>query len=164
MNDELPGEQSFSQAAWILPSAAAILCLIAGAASGLISVEGGGVWYEKLNKPPGTPAASVFGPVWTVLYLMMGAAAGRLVHRRQWKAFWGFLIQLVLNLAWTPMFFGAHQIVPALGIIAILGLILGWTIREAEHSDKVSAYLLLPYLLWVGYATYLNAGIAWLNR
>ena len=164
MKEPLPGEQSFSHAAWILPTAAAILCLIAGTASGLVSVSGGGQWYETLGKPPGTPPAGVFGPVWTVLYLMMGAAAGRFFHRRDWRTFWGFLIQFLLNLAWTPMFFGAHWIVPSLCVIGLLGLVLGWTIREAEKTDRVSAYLLMPYLLWVGYATYINAGIAWLNH
>lgn len=144
--------------------AGALVCLGLGIASGLLSAGGGGEWYQGLVKPPGTPPPWVFGPVWTVLYLMMGVALGRLVDRKAWSAVWVFCVQFALNVAWTPVFFGAHQAGVALGIIIALwgGIVV--LIRMVRRVDGISAGLLLPYLAWVSYASYLNAGFYWLNR
>ena len=127
-------------------------------------MSGGGEWYQDLQKPPGNPPAWLFGPVWTVLYLLMGVAAGRLIHRRASGAVTLFVIQFLLNLAWTPVFFGAHAIGWALVIIFGIWGFLAFTIRSADKADHLSAVLLLPYLLWIMFATYLNAAIGWLNR
>ena len=127
-------------------------------------MSGGGDWYQDLQKPPGKPPAWLFGPVWTVLYLLMGVAAGRLIHRRASGAVTLFVIQFLLNLAWTPVFFGAHAIGWALVILFGIWGFLAFTIRSADKADHLSAVLLLPYLLWIMYATYLNAAIGWLNR
>lgn len=135
-----------------------------GIASGLSSAGGGGEWYQHLVKPPGTPASWVFGPVWSVLYLMMGVALGRLAHRKAGRAVWVFGMQFVLNLVWTPVFFGSHQITVALAIIGALWFGIVALIQLAGKVDKVSAWLLMPYLVWVSYAAYLNAGFFWLNR
>ena len=150
--------------AWAWPVAGAAVCLGLGLASGLSTVSGGGDWYQDLQKPPGNPPAWLFGPVWTVLYLLMGVAAGRLIHRRASGAVTLFVIQFLLNLAWTPVFFGAHAIGWALVIIFGIWGFLAFTIRSADKADHLSAVLLLPYLLWIMYATYLNAAIGWLNR
>ncbi len=149
---------------WLWPAAGAVVCLGLGIASGLSTTSGGGEWYQSLRKPPGTPPPWVFGPVWSVLYILMGIAAGRLIHRGAGKAVTFFAIQFILNLAWTPVFFGAHLMMGALLILFGLWGFLAFTIRAAEKADHPSAVLLLPYLFWVMYATYLNADIAWLNR
>lgn len=155
---------SSGKGAWLWPVAGAVVCLGLGIASGLSTVSGGGEWYKGLVKPPGNPPSWLFGPVWTVLYLLMGVSLGRLIHRGAKGAVTLFVIQFLLNLAWTPLFFGAHSILG--GLVAIFGIwgFLALTIWRAEKRDALSAILLLPYLLWIMYATYLNAGIAWLNR
>lgn len=134
-----------------------------GAVSGLSSAGEMDTWYRTLAKPPGTPPGWAFGVIWPVLYLLMGVALGRLIHRQAWAAVGYFAFQFALNLIWTPVFFNAHRVPIALGII--LGLLLGiaLTIGSAWQSDRLAAWLLVPYLAWVAFATYLNAGIFWLN-
>ncbi len=151
-------------AAWLWPIAGAIVCLGLGTASGLSTVSGGGAWYEALQKPPGTPPPWVFGPVWSVLYILMGISLGRLIHRKAAGTVIVFCIQFLLNLAWTPVFFGAHRMGWALVIIFCMWAFLALTIWAAEKVDHLSAVLLVPYLIWIMYATYLNAMFGWLNR
>lgn len=145
------------------PLAGALVCLGLGSLSGISSAGGADAWYQALRKPVGTPPPWVFGPVWAVLYVLMGVALGRLINRRAWVAVGLFAFQFALNLIWTPTFFSAHRVPIALGII--LGMLLGisLTIGNARRPDPVSAWLLVPYLAWTCYATYLNAGIFWLN-
>lgn len=95
---------------------------------------------------------------------MMGTALGRLIHRGAWMAVGAFGFQLILNLAWTPVFFGAHHIGGALGVILGMWLGLLVTILIARKSDPLAPWLLGPYLAWASYATYLNAGFFGLNR
>ncbi len=126
-------------------------------------------WYPTLRKPRGNPSASYFGPVWTVLYFLMTIAAWNV-----WRVGDGwtgaspaitvFLIQLALNAAWSAIFFGLRS--PAW---ALLEIILLWAAILASvilfwQISTFSAALLLPYLAWVTYAAYLNAGIWRLNR
>lgn len=148
---------------WLWPLGCSLLCLALGTASGLSTAGGVQGWYQTLVPPPGTPPPWVFGPVWSVLYLLMGVAVGRLICRSAWSAVWVFAIQFALNLMWTPVFFGAHRIDAALAVIAAMGFGLIATIQLARKVDMISAWLLAPYLAWVGYATYLNAGFYWLN-
>lgn len=125
-------------------------------------------WYRDLEKPPGVPPNWVFGPVWTTLYAMIGVSLGLFWHRvpsGKEKAFplgW-FAFQMVLNLAWTPVFFGAHQLGWALVVIVVLLLAIVVTIVKFRRLEKLSGRLLIPYSIWVGYATYLNAGYWVLN-
>jgi tryptophan-rich sensory protein len=125
-------------------------------------------WYPSLRKPPGNPPASYFGPVWTVLYFLMTIAAWNVWRLGDgWSgaapAITIFLIQLALNAAWSAIFFGMRA--PGLALIEIIFLwaavlaciILFWRI------SIFSAALLLPYLAWITYTTYLNAGIWRLN-
>lgn len=149
-----------------------ILCIlvieIAGSLSGLLSMGSIKDWYATLTPPPGTPPNWVFGPVWTILYAMMGVAVARVWHappkppyRR--TALLYFFLQFLLNLAWTPVFFGAHQLGAALAIIVTLLIAIGFTIFLFLKVDKPAATLLIPYFIWVSYATYLNAGYLALN-
>lgn len=154
---------SASIRSWAWPLGLALLCLMAGGFSGAVS-GGGGEWYRGLANPPGTPPSWVFGPVWSVLYLMMGWAAGLLVVRKAWCAVRLFGVQFALNLAWSPVFFGLQQPALALVVIVAMGLLIGFTVRAARPVSPAAARLLLPYWAWVTYATWLNAGFAFLNR
>ena len=125
-------------------------------------------WYASLAKPPGVPPNSVFGPVWTVLYAMMGTSFALVWHRvpsgpSKRAALRTFLAQFLLNLAWTPLFFGAHLTGVALVVIVALWIMILLTILKFRSLDSLAALLLVPYLIWVSYATYLNAGYLVLN-
>jgi benzodiazapine receptor len=126
-------------------------------------------WYPTLAKPAFTPPGWVFGPVWTVLYLLMGTAAflvwqkGGRSQVARISLGW-FLVQLVLNALWTPVFFGLHRIGWALVVIVSLWTSLVATICSFFRVSLAAALLLVPYLLWVSFATVLNAAIWRLNR
>lgn len=123
-------------------------------------------WYAQLAKPSFTPPNWVFGPVWTTLYILMAIAAW-LVWRTQAPArtraltIWG--AQLVLNLAWSLLFFGAHRIGLALADVVLLMLAIAATILAFWPLSRVAALLLVPYLAWVGYASALTFAIWRLN-
>lgn len=142
--------------------------LLLGGLSGFVTSSSIDGWYRTLERPPGTPPDAVFGPVWTVLYAMIGLALARVWHASSPVAakrggYTSFAIQFLLNLSWTPVFFGAHQPGWSLGIIVLLVGAIVWNLREFLRVDRPAGYLLLPYLAWVSYATYLNAGFWWLN-
>lgn len=147
----------------------ALAAILLGGVGGLItasSIEG---WYENLNPPPGTPPNWVFGPVWTLLYAAMGTALALVWHRApagaaKRGALILFGVQFALNLAWTPIFFGLHRTGLALAVIVTLLAAIAMTIRRFLPLERPAAALLVPYALWVGYATYLNAGFLLLNR
>ena len=126
-------------------------------------------WYDQLQKPFFTPPPWLFGPVWTVLYLLMGVAAFLIwqkgLHVRAVRiALAWFLAQLVLNAAWTPVFFGARRLGLSVVVILLLWLALVGTIRQFRRLSRVAALLLCPYLLWVSFAAVLNVSIWILNR
>ena len=149
----------------------AAILLIEGVGAGIGIVTAGQIsgWYETLTEPPGTPPNWVFGPVWTVLYAMIAISgvmfwirsAGEPVRK---TGTWWFFVQLLLNFAWTPAFFGAQQLGVALAIILALNVTIWLTIRAFSQVSRVAAWLLVPYAIWVGYATYLNTGFFWLTR
>ena len=120
-------------------------------------------WYDQLDKPSFTPPSWVFAPVWTSLYALMGLAAW-LVWRRpdgpaRTTALALFVLQLVLNAAWTPLFFGAQRPALALVELAALDAAAEATTVAFARVDRRAAALLVPYLAWLGFATLLNAGI-----
>ncbi|MEU4557083.1 TspO/MBR family protein [Actinoplanes sp. NPDC023936] len=136
-------------------AAVAVAALIGG-----LGVAGTAGEYQSLDRPSWAPPSSVFGPVWTVLYAMI-AVSGWLVWRRTgWSsALNWYAAQLVLNALWTPIFFGAGQYGLALIDIAVLWVLIGVTVWKFRPVSTVAAGLLLPYWLWVTYATALNAAI-----
>lgn len=124
-------------------------------------------WYAGLAKPAFTPPNAVFGPVWTVLYVMMAVAVWRVgltaetFKRRRAMAL--FVVQLALNAAWSPVFFGLEAPVPGLVVIVALLIALAATLVAFWRIDRLAGMLLVPYLAWVSYAMALNAAIAVLN-
>jgi translocator protein len=142
----------------------------AEAAGGLSALASGGDFerfFRELRKPAGTPPPAVFGPAWTALYLLMGIAAWLVwregVTRSTALALGLFAAQLVLNFAWSLIFFGQRRVGVALLEIAVLWLSILATIIAFWRVRRVAGALLLPYLAWVSFATYLNAGIWRLN-
>jgi translocator protein len=140
------------------------LCLLVGAADGSVVAGLSRAWYLSLARPLGTPPNWVFAPVWTGLYLIVGLA-GWLVWRRTTSTrplrLWGW--QLAANACWTPSFFALHSPPLALLVsVVLLGLIVA-TMRAFLRIRPLAGWLMLPYLGWTGYATYLTAGFWWLN-
>lgn len=124
-------------------------------------------WYALLAKPAWMPPTSWFGPVWLVLYVSMGTSAwliwGERYHRRRSAALAAYAIQLLLNAAWAPLFFGAGNIGAGLFVIVALWLSIAWTMREFSAVRAAAAWMLAPYLIWVGFASALNFSIWKLN-
>ena len=122
-------------------------------------------WYATLNKPPFNPPNWVFAPVWTALYVMIAIAGWRTWLQTGWRsrAMMLWLMQMALNFAWTPMFFGAHVPSAALIIIVCLLIAIVGFIRAAWPRDRIAAALFVPYALWVAFASVLNAAIVVLN-
>jgi tryptophan-rich sensory protein len=148
--------------------AAVGVCLLAGAAGGLFTSPAIPGWYAALQKPAFNPPNWIFGPVWTALYIMMGVAAF-LVWDRGWRrpgvrhALAVFAAQLVLNVLWSALFFGARS--PAAALVDIFALWLGIlaSIILFARVSKAGAVLMVPYLLWVSFAAVLNVAIVALN-
>ena len=144
------------------------ICLAIGGLGGALTAGSVGTWYPTLVKPAWNPPNAVFGPVWTTLYVMM-AIAYWLVwrtrdHRQIRRATSLFGLQLILNLAWSALFFGLQRPDLALADILLLLAAVAMTASEFRRHSRFAALLLAPYILWVAYATSLNAAIVWLNR
>ncbi|NBW76722.1 MAG: tryptophan-rich sensory protein [Sphingomonadaceae bacterium] len=134
--------------------------VLLGALSG---TAGGGAntpWFASLVKPSLFPPPATFGIVWTILYVLMGFALALVVTARgapgRSAAIIVFVLQLALNLAWTPLFFGAHQITGALALLAAIDLAVLLTVMLFWRVRPLAGTLLLPYLAWVLFATLLN--------
>jgi len=135
-----------------------------GAIIGLATAPG--VWYAGLNKPPFNPPNWLFGPVWTTLYAAMALAVWRIgvaSDRARVRAISFFVLQLIVNGIWTPVFFGLEAPELALAVIVVLIILLVETIVVFWRLDRPAGILLLPYLAWTLYATLLTASIAVLN-
>ncbi len=138
---------------------------LAGIVGSLFTAPSIPVWYAALTKPALTPLAWVFGPVWTTLFVLMGAAAALVwmrmdLHGRRAKfALALFGTQLVLNVLWSALFFGLHNPGAAFIEIIVLWLAILATLIAFAGVSRAAAWLLVPYLLWVGFAGYLNFAI-----
>jgi len=124
-------------------------------------------WYASLAKPSFTPPNAVFGPVWSMLYPMMAVAVWRIGGATEAAArtrtIGLFVVQLMLNALWSPVFFGLEAPKLGLAVIILLLLALALTLAAFWRIDRLAGLLLVPYLAWVGYATALNAAIVALN-
>jgi benzodiazapine receptor len=139
-----------------------------GAASGYFTVREIPTWYAGLTKPTFNPPNYLFGPVWTTLYVLMGISVFLIWKQppspKRKKAINLYLIQFALNLAWSFIFFNQHQIFLALIDIVAMWICILLTILAFSKFSKPAAWLLVPYISWVSFATILNVAIWWLNR
>ncbi len=120
-----------------------------------------GEWYQSLNKPWFTPPNWMFGPVWTVLYILIGVVGARKALYGGAQGLW--LLQMAANFAWSPVFFGMQQPTWALPIVGIMLLAILAFIAVEWRRDRISALMFVPYAMWVTVATALNIGIVVLN-
>jgi tryptophan-rich sensory protein len=137
-----------------------IICQLAGALGAVFTAKAIPTWYSTLIQPEVTPPNWVFAPVWISLYAIMGISVW-LVWRQRGSA--GvtvalvlFFLQLAVNALWTPLFFGAHALLAALVDIVILLVLIVVYIVVAYPISRFAAVLMVPYALWVAFATYLN--------
>ncbi|MFN3138669.1 MAG: TspO/MBR family protein [Allomuricauda sp.] len=145
-----------------------LVCLAIGFLSSIATQSSVNDWYLTLDKPSFTPPNYLFAPVWTALYIMMGVAAG-IVWSKGYHHIWvktalyHFVFQLLLNALWSIVFFGLKN--PLGGMIVILALLtmIILTIKWFRVISKPAAYLLVPYVLWVAFASALNYKIWELN-
>ena len=147
-----------------------LVCLgIPLAVGGLSALVAGGMGsYGDLRQPPLSPPGWVFPVVWSILYLLMGYASYRILVGEGEKsskrsAFLAYGIQLLLNFLWSPVFFGLRWRLTAFWILVALWIAVYVTVRLFSEQDERAGDLLLPYLLWVTFAAYLNLGVFLLN-
>ena len=148
--------------------AAVLACEIAGASGVLLSGNGVSVWYPTLAKPAFTPPSWVFGPVWTTLFALLGVAAwlvwrAGIDARPVRVALAVFVVQYVVQVAWSGAFFGLRWPAGGLAVIAVLWLLVVATVAAFARVDRRAALLLVPYLAWVSFAAVLNYRIWRLN-
>lgn len=147
---------------------AILICLLIGFLSSFATQSSVDDWYVTLNKPSFNPPNWIFAPVWTFLYILMGAAAGivwgkGLHHLWVKTAMYHFGFQLLLNALWSIVFFGLQSPAWALWVIIALIISIILTIKWFRIVSKKAAFLMIPYLLWVVFATLLNFKIWQLN-
>jgi tryptophan-rich sensory protein len=153
---------------WLQLISAIAVCEIAGMLGSVFTLPAISGWYAGLMRPAFSPPNWIFGPVWTTLFALMGIAAF-LVWQKGWKqrmvrtALWIFAVQLVLNVAWSFIFFGQHNPGGAFIDIVLLWIAILATIIVFNRLSKPAAWLLLPYIAWVSFAGYLNYSIWQLN-
>jgi benzodiazapine receptor len=142
-----------------------ILAVAAVAAAGSAAAIGAADHYNQLRRPVWGPPSWLFGPVWTVLYAMIAYSGWRAWKRSGFgMALWVYAVQLALNAAWTPVFFGADRYGLAIVIIAGLWLAIAVNIILFRRIDPTAAWLLVPYWMWVSFAAALNIAVWWMNR
>lgn len=145
-----------------------IICQMAGVIGSVFTTPQIGAWYVYLKKPLLSPPNWVFGPVWTLLFILMGVSLWFIwtaeTKKIKKKAIIFFATQLVLNISWSFLFFGIQS-----PLLAFLGIICLWlailfTILEFYKISKIASYLLIPYIVWVSFASYLNLFIWIINK
>lgn len=146
-----------------------VICQLAGLAGSLVTTPAISTWYTGLNKPSFNPPSWLFAPVWTALYFLMGVSAylvwsKGLKDKKVRTALFLFALQLVFNVLWSFLFFGLRSPLLALIEIIIFWVAILLTILSFFKISKPAGFLLLPYLLWVSFATLLNFFILQLNK
>ena len=146
-----------------------VICLVVGYVSSMYTRSSITTWYPTLEKPFFNPPNWLFAPVWTMLYILMGVSAGLVWQKIDTqkelvkKGLFFFTIQLILNGFWSVLFFGWNNILLSLIEIILLFLFLFETYLTFKKLDKTSSLLLIPYMVWVIFASILTASIYFLN-
>jgi translocator protein len=143
-----------------------LIPLALGGIAGYATSQNIPTWYVTLNKPFFTPPNYLFGPIWTSLFIMMGIACyliWKSQHENKSKALTIYVIQLTLNFSWSFVFFQFHQLALAFAVIICMWLSILTTILFFRKINKVAAWLLIPYILWVSYASALNFAVWQMN-
>ncbi len=123
-----------------------------------------GDWYAGLTKPAFNPPPWVFGPVWTVLYVLIAVAGWRTWRRvAAGLAMQLWFAQLALNFVWSPLFFGMQKMGASLAVIVMMLVTILWFIRVSWAEDRAAAWMFVPYAAWVAFASVLNATLVYLN-
>jgi translocator protein len=156
---------SSARGSWFVLAGFITAAFVAGAIGSAATFENVRTWYPTLTKPSWNPPGWIFGPVWTTLYVLMGVAVWR-----AWRTGPAarplvrlYFVQLGCNALWSVLFFGLKQPAWALGDILVLLALLVWMLRGLWRTDRLAGALWLPYVLWVSFASVLNATIVRLN-
>jgi translocator protein len=153
---------------WKIALVTVPVIILAGSASGWLSNSGySNPWFDGLIKPFFMPPGWVFGVVWPILYALLGIALALILAEppsdRRRNALIAFFAQLALNFAWSPIFFAAHAIQIALGVIVVMAALAAFTAGQFRRIRPLAGYLMVPYLLWLCFAATLNSAIGRLN-
>ncbi len=142
-----------------------IICFAVAGAGSAVTLNAISTWYAILNKPIFNPPNTIFGPVWTLLYLLMSISLAIVWSQKKKtiSALQMFFAQLGLNFLWSYVFFGLHLPFGGLIVIILLWAAIFQTIKRFSPISKYAAYLLYPYLAWVSFAAILNLAIVILN-
>jgi tryptophan-rich sensory protein len=146
-----------------------LICFLAGGIGTVFTSSAIPTWYVYLNKPFFSPPNYLFGPTWTVLYILMGISLYLIwkkgtKNKKVREALIFFAIQLTLNAAWSPIFFGAKNLFVSLIVIIFMWLFIIKTILAFGRINKTASYLLYPYIIWVSFASILNFSVWLLNK
>ena len=161
-------EQARREDWWKIAVVAVTAIELLGGASGWLSNSGyGNAWFDALQKPSFMPPGWAFGVVWPILYALLGIALAMILAEppspRRQAALTLFFIQLVLNFAWSPIFFAGHDIVLAKVVIFVMAGVAAIAARQFLKMRKVAGLLMVPYLAWLVFAATLNSTIEQLN-
>lgn len=143
-----------------------ILSLLAGVIGSIATIPNIPTWYAALVKPPLLPPNEVFGPIWTLLYVLIGIALALVIienSEQKKPAYLWFTVQLILNTTWSLVFFGLQQPWPAVLVIVALLFSVVMTLLSFNKIVPTTKWLLLPYGAWICFASYLNMAVAILN-
>ena len=161
-------EQARRQDWWKIAVVTVIAIEVFGGASGWLSNSGyGNAWFDALQKPSFMPPGRAFGIIWPILYALIGVAVALIIAEppspRRQAALTLYFIQLVLNFAWSPIFFAGHDIVLAKIVIFVMAAVAALAARQFLKIRKAAGLLMVPYLAWLVFAATLNSTIENLN-
>lgn len=133
---------------------------VLGLLSGCVKGSGADTWYLSLHKSALTPPGFVFGVVWPMIYVMIAVVGWKLWQKSSEVKFNKdkvlYILQLVINFSWTPLFFYFHLISISMAVIIVLLILVGMLVLSLLKKSKLCAFLLMPYFLWLCFALYLN--------
>jgi translocator protein len=157
----------FDRESWISLMPFIVVCFAAASVGSFITNTSVNTWYAQLRKPDWTPPNWIFGPVWTMQYVLMAVSAWLVWRSTEWSVAKSglvlFGIQLALNTLWSLLFFGLREVRLAFVEIMLLWMMVVATVVSFLPLSRLAAWLLLPYLLWIGFASYLNFRIWQIN-